>query len=200
MKAIGIKSDVRVDGSVMHYGLTDVATGAKDSIAVALDSIFPGFDDLPNLAQRALTFAVRTRLRNETAGAEFKDAANNIREAVEDFLNGTWIAARATSGEARSGLLIQAIVIASKGKYDAQSAQSLINDLVNRTAVAQKIDVEDDSDATASALRKVRSAVRKAFLEQKPSVAAALAKLQSDAAAAKADRAEAAAAGVESDF
>lgn len=186
MKAKGIKSVVEINGPVMTYKLVDVASGKSESITIALDAIFSGWNEFSELTRRALGFSTRTRLRNETAGAEFAEAVSNIKEAISDFLAGTWSAARATSGEPRSGLLVQAIVIASKGKYDATSAQALISGLVKKTADAQGVDIEAEDEESLSALRKIRAAVRKAFLEQKPSVAAALAQLQADAAAKKA--------------
>lgn len=175
MKAKTLQSKWEQSGAEATYTLTDVAEGASQAVRVPLGEIFAGFADMPAIAQKALAFGTRTRLRNSTGGATFAEALETVKGLVEEMLAGSWAAARATGGgETRASIFVEAISRASNGKYTVADALALYDAKVEEVAKSRGIDLEDDSDENVKAINKVRSDVRKAIIEKAPAVELAM--------------------------
>ena len=174
------------------------------TVGLDLNEVF-GFDKMPELAQKAIAFAVGHVLRNATAGKmeNLDEALKAVQDRASALQAGKWTAHKETgeAGEARTSLLAQALAEVM-GVTDAEAAEFISNEI--RSALEEKDhdpDVESD-DLTAeqkSERRKIANAVRKGISED-PGVAQSLANLKAQRAAAAAAETAKAAAGKQSAF
>lgn len=163
-----------------------IADGVQHSLD--LQAVF-GYNQLSDLAKKALAFAVGHVLRNATAGKmgdeakkdNFAEASKAVAERVKALADGKWTAHRETgdAGESKNSLLAQALAVVM-GVDAGQAAEFIANEI--RTAMEEKNidpDAEND-DLTAeqkSERRKLAAAVRKTIGDD-PAVSVELQKIK----------------------
>ena len=191
MKAKTIDSKVTVSGAVMSYALNDKETGKTESFSIDLAAIFPGYSDMAEIAQRALAFATRTKVRNGTGGKTLADAAKVVAATLDQLTSGAWVSAsRQSAGESRVSIFIRALAQAM-GK-DPKEALEIFNAKVDEVCRANGIDPEAEDEESSKAASKAANAVRAKFREI-PKVNAAYLTIKLAEDQAKAEKASAAA-------
>lgn len=162
--------------------------------SVDLNGVVPGFAQLNEVGQEALSFGLFTALRNSTGSCEdLAEAEAAIKARSDAWIAGEWGASRESSSVpfTANHLLCKAVEIASKGQQTAAQAAERLNDMVNAGLAAGGI--PSFSGMEQPERNKARKSCVDQVLKGKPTIAAAYAKLEAErAAAALAKKAEAA--------
>lgn len=182
-KGIQMKRFAISNEGVGTYALAEGMTHQVD-----LQAVF-GYNELGDLAKKAIAFAIGHVLRNATAGkmddkakAEgFKEANEAIAERIKALSEGKWTAHRETgeAGESRSSLLSQALAVVMG--VDAQQAAEFISNEVRNALEEKGIDPDAENDDLSaeqrSEKRKIAAAVRKSIGDD-PAVSVELQKIK----------------------
>lgn len=153
-----------------------------------------GWSKLSELARSTLAFALKTVLRNETAGkmkdaATQKEAAEDVAARIKAINDGKWtVRVRGEAGEARTSILARALAQVLDITPD-EAADMVSKEIVAKleeAGIDPETENDDLTDEQKKAKRKIGNAVRKGISDD-PAVKAAadairLAALQAAAA------------------
>lgn len=191
-----------VNGSSASYNVAEGMTATLD-----LEKAFPGFAGFPQTVAQAVIFALKTALRNATAGKmetpeAVKEAFDSVQKRCKALESGIWAARReGAGGESRESVLARALA-AVMGTTTAE-AVAFIDEMVAKSLEENGIDAEADaeslSDEEKTKKAQIGRAVRKAIAED-GAVAIKVATLKAEDAMKKAEEAEKANAGKTSKF
>ena len=168
-------------GTFEHDLLGDGAMVA----AMDVNSVIPGFTNMPEHVKQILHFAIKTASRNATAGllkTEPEKAFQRVQERMKAWQGGTWRSAAEGAGEPRSSLLIKALAEVMGESEDW--AQEKFSEILEAKIDEAQLSRDEDNDKKAIA--KIRSDLRKDF-EKADDVAKVLARLRAEEAAKRAE-------------
>lgn len=177
--------------AVNDQGAASYTLSPDMKVSFDLNSVFAGFAQMSEVTKAALIFAVKTASRNSTAGKvenaeSLKEAFDSLKTRIKSWQNGVWASRRESDAEPRSSLLARALALVQGSEPD--EAAQFINAMIEENLVENGIDPEAESDALSDeekkTKRKVQADVRKQ-ISADPGVAAALAKIKAEDAAAK---------------
>ena len=173
----------------------DAAPVAKFSRSIALADIFgAGYSSLNDAGTGALEFGAFTALRNSTGSCEdIAEAEAALDRRLDAWTSGEWGAEREQSAVpfGFSALICQAVEKASNGAQSAVQAAEKLSAMAEATCAANGKPAFASLEPADRA--KIRKAVVDAVKESKPLIAAVLAKLEAEKAAAAQARKAAAA-------
>lgn len=188
-----------IEGNTASYNVAEGMTATLD-----LSKAFPGVMDGAATIKAAVIFALKTALRNATAGKmetpeDIKLAFDSVVKRCKALENGVWAAQR--EGASRESVLARALAYVMG--TEVSEAVAFIDDMVAKTLEENGIDPEAE-DSTLTEEEKTNKAkwtraVHKSIAEDGP-VAIRMAVIKAEDAAAKAKLATAANAGKESKF
>lgn len=191
-----------IEGKTASY---EVATGMTANLDLA--KAFPGLAEAANTIKEAVIFALKTALRNATAGkmeddAQKAEAFDSVKKRCAALESGVWAARREGSGgESRESVLARALA-AVMGSTTAE-AVAFIDDLVGKTLEENGIDPDADTESLSadekSKKAEIARTVRKEIAKDGP-VAIKMATLKAEDAIAKAEATEKENAGKTSKF
>lgn len=182
-----------ITGNTASYQVADGMVASLD-----MTKAFPGvLESASATIREAVVFALKTALRNATAGkmetAEaIKEAFDSVKKRCAALEAGVWAARReGGGGESRESVLARALAIV-KGVTTAE-AVAFIDELVGKTLEDNGIDPDAEgetlSDEEKTKKAQLTRAVKKAIAED-PGVAIKMATLKAEDAMAKAEAAE----------
>ena len=188
MESKNLKSAAELDAAgTMAFVLSD-KDGNREKVVVSLAALLAD----SAAAQKAIFFAVKTRLRNSTGGKAFAEALNIVKELADDIGAGKWVARTREAGETRHSPLIRAmarVLFGGDAPDGLEKAQSQYEADIAALAAAAKVNPDpDDDDADGKkALSKIKRDYRKK-LENHPALKAAILGLEAEASMAAAQR------------
>lgn len=188
----------KVENGIASYQINDSLTCTGLNVDKMLQNV--------DLVRRAVDFALKTMLRNATAG-KMKDAASqaeaaaDVQQRMDALNNGKWSERKETGEAGESSRSILALALAKVLGREASEAADLIADEIKQKLDEAGIDADAETDdlspEDAKKRRKIATAVRKGISED-PAVAMAI--LDIKAARDAAARAELAKGGKTSRF
>ena len=176
MKARSLKTNSKLySDHEVEFEVQDLETGSTKAVLVDLKSLLANSKGIVD----ALYFAVKTRLRNATAGQGFNDAVEAVSEMAVAISEGRWEARVREAGESRASPLIRAIAsVLFAG--DTRKAQDHYDSDIAQQARARGIDLDPDDEAGKSALRKLKADYRRDLMKV-PALKRELLRLEAEA-------------------
>ena len=191
-----------ITDGVVSYAVTDDKVGKID-----LNKAVPGFDKQPKVLQAAFIFALKTALRNATAGkmgnaAEQEEAFQAVAKRCAAIESGEWAAGReGRSGESTVSILARAV--AEVMGTDVQAAVAFLDAEVDKALTEAGIDPEasedDLSEEEKVAKRKEVAKVKKGISDD-PAILPVMARIRREDAEKREKAASESAAGKTSRF
>ena len=190
-----------VDG-VASYSVADGMTAS-----LHVEKAFPGFTAGAETVKQAIIFALKTALRNATAGKmdtaeEIKEAFNSVEKRCAALEGGVWAARREGSGgESRESVLARAL--AGVMGTTTTDAVAFIDDMVSKALEENGIDPEADAESLSEEEKTKKAEVARTVrkeISKDGAVAIKMAMIKAEDATAKAQTVEKENAGKTSKF
>jgi len=187
---MALKSQSTIDNNILTFVCTDSET--QDAFTKTLDlSIFgTGFSALTTAA---IIMAAKTALRNATGGKDLIEAEEAVDSRLAAWAAGNWGADRAGSTSESlpipaSNILAKAVarVYAAKFANDAKKAAEALSEMLESSLQAMGHPEFDSLDEESQ--RKARNAFTKQIREKDKGVDAAIAVIQAEQAAKRAEK------------
>lgn len=187
---MALKSSSQISENVLTFECKDADSGASFTKSIDLSLFGSGFSPL---AFSALCMAAKTALRNATGGKDLDEAEEAVDARIAAWNKGEWGAERASgTSEAlpipASNVLAKAVarVYSEKFANDAKAAAEALSAMLDKQLQAAGHPAFDDLDEENQ--RKARNGFTKKVREQDAAVDAAIATIQAEQAAARAQK------------
>lgn len=181
-----------VNAGVMTIDTSAVESGTENPVGkfqktLNLGELFKGYAQLDELGQSALEFGAFTTLRNATSASDtLSEAEAAMDRRIDAWLSGEWGAEREQSAVpfTENALIAKAVERASNGAQSAAEAAVKLSALAEATCTQNGLAAFAALETADRA--KIRKGIVDAIKESKPLIAAALAQLEAERAAAAA--------------
>ena len=179
MKAKSLKTTAVLDAFMRatSFEVKDLESGSTRNFRVDLSGLLSN----PESLLLAVYFAVKTRLRNATAGQDFKAAVEAVSEMATAISEGRWESRAREAGETRTSPLIRALAAilfnGDVGKAQAHYDTDLAN-LAKSKGI--NLDPDEDDEAGKLALRKLKADYKRDLMKV-PALKKELLRLEAEA-------------------
>lgn len=187
---MALKSTSQITNNVLTFTCTDTESGDAFTKTVDLSIFGSGFSPL---ALSAISMAVKTAIRNATGGKDLAEAEEAVDARLAAWAAGEWGAERGGSTSeslpiAASNVLAKAVarVYAEKFASDAKAAAEALSAMLEKSLADAGHPDFDSLDEESQ--RKARNAFTKMIREKDRAVDGAIAVIQAEQAAKRAEK------------